>query len=189
MARPREFDTDEALKGATEIFWRQGYLATNLPDLLDAMGLTRGSFYKAFSDKENAYLEALDYYDRTVVSVAVRLLAECEGPNASTCLSVMFRTGDAPRRGCFICNAMVELAPVNPDVANRANAMATRLREAIRGVLDRFGVFNDPICAAEVADMILHLYFGHQAMGKSTDTRHDWKGRLAALLGESPQKP
>ena len=49
MARPRAFDEDVALDGAMHIFWRQGYGATNLPDLLNAMGLTRGSFYKAYN--------------------------------------------------------------------------------------------------------------------------------------------
>ena len=68
MGRPREFDPDTAIAGAMQIFWRQGYKATNLPDLLAAMGLTRGSFYKAYGDKQAVFLEALDHYDREVVS-------------------------------------------------------------------------------------------------------------------------
>ena len=82
MARPREFDPEKALKGATDIFWRQGYKATNLPDLLAAMGLTRGSFYKAFRDKESVYLQALDHYDRSVVTPTVNRLDMCYGDHA-----------------------------------------------------------------------------------------------------------
>ena len=184
MGRPREFDTDKAVQGAMEIFWRRGYLATNLPDLLIAMGLTRGSFYKAFRDKESAYLAALDHYDKVVVSKAVQALGNCTGPDANSCLSLLFAPAKDPRRGCFICNAMVELAPDNSSVSDKANAMADRLRVAIHGVLERYGARGRAGDAAETADLILHLYFGHQAMGKSGGHGADWAGHLRHLLDQ-----
>ena len=184
MARPREFDLETALKGATDIFWRQGYRATNLPDLLCAMGLTRGSFYKAFRDKEGVYLRALDFYDAHVLSGTVAQLDACEGPSAWTCLAGLFEGTSEDRRGCFICNAMVELGPESPAVAARTAAMAGRLRDAILRVLERLGPARDARESAETADLILHLYFGHQAVGKAGRTEADWAGRLRHLLGE-----
>ena len=41
MARPREFDETHALAQACDLFWRQGYEATSLAALLDAMGLSK----------------------------------------------------------------------------------------------------------------------------------------------------
>lgn len=181
MGRPREFDTETALKGAMDIFWRQGYVATNLPDLLDAMGLTRGSFYKAFKDKESVYLTTLDHYDREVVSRTVQALQTCEAETASECLSLIFAAPADPGRGCFICNAMVELGPVQPEVKARTSRMADRLRDAIKGVLIRYGTQDG---AEETADVILHLYFGHQALGKAAAGRADWPQRLAHVLAE-----
>ena len=184
MGRPREFDTDTALQGAMEIFWRQGYLATNLPDLLEAMGLTRGSFYKAFKDKETAYLAALDFYDAAVVSTSVQALQICEAPEPQDCLALLFAPARDPRRGCFICNAMVELAPDNPRVAEKANAMANRLRAAILEVLSRTASQTPARDNAATADLILHLYFGFQAMGKAGDTTQDWLAHLHRLLDD-----
>ena len=184
MARPREFDTAQAIEGAMEIFWRQGFKATNLPELLDAMGLTRGSFYKAFDDKESVYLQALDRYDATVVSRTVATLAACTDPQASACLEPMFAPSETPERGCFICNAMVELAPDKPDVAAKANAMAERLKEGIVGVLETRGLGRSPDHRSELGDVVLHLYFGHQAMGKSAVGHKDWRTRLRRILGE-----
>lgn len=182
MARPREFDHDTALKGATEIFWERGYRATNLPDLLSAMGLTRGSFYKAFRDKETIYLEALDFYDREVVDKVVETLNSCEGQSAWHCLFPLFAGEENASRGCFICNAMVELAPDHPKVAAKANAMAERMRHAINDVLLRYGLRGAGRDASETADLILHLYFGKMAMGKSGGARRDWGRRLQHLL-------
>ena len=189
MARPRSFDMDTALDGAMNIFWRQGYTATNLPDLLTAMGLTRGSFYKAFNDKESVYLAALDQYDRKVVDKTLRKLADCEGSTASQCLSLLFSIPEDPGRGCFICNAMVELGPVQNDVSRRTNHMASKLRKGIKEVIIRFGgkqeTGNATQPAEEKADLILHLYFGHQAMGKASSGRDDWSLQLAHILGQS----
>src|ERR1700761_1859071 len=58
--RPREFDMDEALDRAIRVFCEQGYNATSIGDLIDAMGLASGSIYKAFHDKRAVFLAALD---------------------------------------------------------------------------------------------------------------------------------
>src|ERR687891_349404 len=62
MARPREFDIDEALEAAMGAFWVRGYEATSLADLMQAMGLQKGSIYKAFGDKHALFLCALQRY-------------------------------------------------------------------------------------------------------------------------------
>ncbi len=184
MARPREFDIETAMDGAMSIFWRQGYKATNLPDLLSAMGLTRGSFYKAFDDKESVYFAALERYDQTVVSTTLRILQGCENASATECLMPLFTPSDKTSYGCFICNAMVEVAPENPQVAQKTQDMADRLRSGILSVLETKGVGRTKAYREELADVVLHLYFGFQSIGKSGSTSQDWKGRLQRLLEE-----
>ena len=109
MARPREFDQDEALQGAMEVFWRLGYGATNLPQLLRAMGLTRGSFYKAFGDKRAAYLMALRRYRDNELSAGIAFLTNALGAPAADRIVAFFNGigKNGSRRGCFLCNAMV----------------------------------------------------------------------------------
>ncbi|WP_168798084.1 TetR/AcrR family transcriptional regulator [Pacificoceanicola onchidii] len=182
MARPREFNYDDALRGAMEIFWQRGYRGTTLPDLLAAMGMTRGSFYQAFGDKEATYLAALDYYDTAVVSTVVDRLGRCAAPSAVACLLPMFQSSEADTRGCFICNAMVEMGPEHPEAAQKTRAMADRLRRAILSVLEHFASPSPDRTLPETADLILHLYFGKQAMGKAGGAAADWEGRLRSLV-------
>jgi AcrR family transcriptional regulator len=68
MARPREFDREQALESATRVFWAKGFASTSTEDLLAAMGIGRQSLYNAFGDKRALYLEALERYQRATTS-------------------------------------------------------------------------------------------------------------------------
>ena len=50
MARPREFDEGTVLEAAGLCFWKQGYEATSVRDLVAPTGITAGSLYNAFGD-------------------------------------------------------------------------------------------------------------------------------------------
>ena len=64
--RPREFDRDQALAAATDLFWRHGFEGASLAQLREAMGgISSASFYAAFTSKEALYREVLaGYLDR-----------------------------------------------------------------------------------------------------------------------------
>lgn len=184
MARPRAYDQNEAIKGATDIFWRQGFKATNLPDLLKSMNMTRGSFYLAFGTKQRVYELCLDYYDQKVLENVVSGLDTCDREQVWDCIAPLFESTAAERRGCFICNAMVELGPENRDVAERTKKMADRLRAAIERVLTRHKDQLKIANATECADLILQLYFGHQAMGRASEQHAGWEDVLKKLVGD-----
>ncbi len=63
--RPREFDPDQALEAAIEVFWRRGFEGTSLSDLTAAMKLSRPSVYAAFGNKEALFRKALARYAET----------------------------------------------------------------------------------------------------------------------------
>jgi TetR/AcrR family transcriptional regulator, transcriptional repressor for nem operon len=74
--RTKNFDPDEALKDALTTFWQQGFEGTNLPELLEAMGVGRASFYNAFGSKRDVFLRSLDLYFETVRAYLESLLAD-----------------------------------------------------------------------------------------------------------------
>ncbi|MBO9998811.1 MAG: TetR/AcrR family transcriptional regulator [Cyanobacteria bacterium SID2] len=121
MARHKEFDRQEALEKAMEVFWRYGYEGTSIRDLIGHMGIHRGSLYDTFGDKRSLFSEALNCYDRVVVSTAVECL---ETPEASLSSITRFFERiveisilDRDRKGCFLVNSAVEVCPHDPELA------------------------------------------------------------------------
>lgn len=55
QGRPLEFDPEQALERAMDLFWAKGYEATSLADLLAAMAISRSSFYQAFGGKHELF--------------------------------------------------------------------------------------------------------------------------------------
>jgi AcrR family transcriptional regulator len=62
MGRPREFDPDQALDRALEVFRRNGFESASIADLTTAMGINAPSLYATFGNKEALFRKALDRY-------------------------------------------------------------------------------------------------------------------------------
>jgi len=65
IGRSKEFDKVDVLHKAMLVFWEKGYETTSIPDLLEAMKISRSSLYETFVDKETLYVEALRHYKKT----------------------------------------------------------------------------------------------------------------------------
>jgi len=139
MARSKAFDPDVALRKAMQLFWRQGYEATSVDDLVHAMGVNRASLYATFGDKRTLFRLALERYIATVL--APRLDATESASSALAGLRgllgelIAFAAGDPQRRGCLAVNAACELAGRDPEVTallkGQAETLDTRLARVI----------------------------------------------------------
>jgi TetR/AcrR family transcriptional repressor of nem operon len=135
MPRPKEFNPDDAIEKAMQVFWHKGYEATSMEDLLSAMDLNRGSLYNTFGDKRQLFLKVIDRYCTTFASSKCSLLDQ-PGPALPTLrrfISGMIEGGlaDPQRRGCLIANTVMELSP-------HENEIAGTLRQALKMVEDTF---------------------------------------------------
>jgi TetR/AcrR family transcriptional repressor of nem operon len=74
LARPREFEIENVLERAAEVFSIKGYHATSMDELMAGIHLTKGSVYKAFKDKRDIFIAALrQYSDRHLKEIEVSL--------------------------------------------------------------------------------------------------------------------
>jgi AcrR family transcriptional regulator len=60
--RPSNFDHEEALGKALQVFWTRGYEGATMAELTDALGINRPSIYAAFGNKEELFRKALGKY-------------------------------------------------------------------------------------------------------------------------------
>src|SRR5277367_2044571 len=103
--RTRQFDIDEALDRALEVFWARGYEGATLPELTRAMGINRPSLYAAFGNKEQLFRKALDYYQAGPQSFMSKALKK---PTARGSVEAIFsgfvemQRARGKSRGCMI---------------------------------------------------------------------------------------
>ena len=135
MARHKEFDRDEALQKAMEVFWARGYEAASMQNLVEHMGINRQSLYDTFGDKHSLYLQALDRYQEIESRKLFELLSR-PGP-VKKAIRQLFTDViegslcDNQHRGCLMNNAMSELA-------GRCAATAEKTRGNMAAIEDAF---------------------------------------------------
>ncbi len=124
-----------------QLFWRQGYEATSIDDLVRTMGINRASLYGTFGDKHSLFLKALDRYISTILQP--RLAALDRASSATAAIRGLlgelaaFAAGDPQRRGCLVVSTACELGSRDPDVAGRLRAQAEALEARLAGLLAR----------------------------------------------------
>jgi AcrR family transcriptional regulator len=144
IGRPREFDRDEAVHRAMELFWKQGYEGTTLADLQKAMGgITPPSFYAAFGSKEALFREAVELYKQIEGAPIAKALAG--GPTARASIEAFLRAAaekfcqPGRPRGCMMLLSGVNCLPANKGVEDfmreqrsvRAKMIRKRLRQGV----------------------------------------------------------
>jgi len=140
MGRPYEFDREETLSKAMELFWEKGYKATSIEDLVDRMGIRRGSIYNTFGDKHSLFIAAVEYYAKEVTSRTIKILESPGSPLEN--IKLFFETivntpSDKKTRGCLISNTVVELAPHDEKVADTVRIILERIQNAFLHCLDK----------------------------------------------------
>jgi AcrR family transcriptional regulator len=134
--RKRQFDEDEALGRALEVFWARGYEGATLDELTAAMGINRPSLYAAFGNKEQLFRQALDHYQTGPQAFLTEALKQ---PTALAAVESIFsgfvamRRGRNKARGCLIVSGALacgeEAEPVRRELARLRQAAVTALRK------------------------------------------------------------
>lgn len=142
MARPQEFDRQEVIARAMNVFWRKGFEATSIQDLVDATKLNRGSLYNAFGDKAGLFAAVMEAYAAAAPDSELVRALDAGGPARpaiETFFAALVERGaaDKERRGCLIVNTASELVSRDPSVARWMEAAAHRQEKALTTLVER----------------------------------------------------
>lgn len=134
MGRPKQFDTEEVLYKAVKVFWRQGYNATSVEDLVNALGINRASLYDTFGDKQSLFNKAIESYqkkrEKDVADVLNSETSVVEGLRKLLKLSVEESVEHPEVTGCFMVNTISELTPGQKDLQVSLNNNKEAFEEA-----------------------------------------------------------
>lgn len=141
MPRPCEFNRDAVLEKAMHVFWRRGYEATSIQDLVDATGLNRGSIYNAFDDKFGLFKAVMTHYADQAPSKQLVAAAKTGAPLPTIRQffnDILHRAKTDPeQRGCLVTNTATELSALDPHIQDWAQSAMKRIEDALATLVKR----------------------------------------------------
>jgi TetR/AcrR family transcriptional repressor of nem operon len=178
MPWQKQFDEGVVLDRAMQAFWARGFEATSIQDLVDCMGLNRGSIYAAFGGKRALFLRTLERYEthhRRAWFDALRrrhtprtaILSVFEGA-----ISAAF--SDHSRSGCFLVNTAIELSPHDEEIARVVAKGLAETEAYFRDLVregQRLGEIPPRVEPDETARTLLGLLIGLRVLARSRPER------------------
>jgi TetR/AcrR family transcriptional regulator, transcriptional repressor for nem operon len=130
MARPREFNAEQALDAAISVFREHGYEGSSAQMLVDAMGIGRQSLYAAFGDKWNLYRSAVRRYGMGECAAHFETIrgGACAIEGIGAVLRRVVETADTP---CLGISSVNEFGASQPDLSEINAVLARSLRIVI----------------------------------------------------------
>ncbi len=140
IGRPREFEREEVLDEAMQLFWSQGYEATGMAELCARMGVGRQSLYNTFGDKESLFVEALRHYRKARLRPMLETLRGSGSglQNVRRILDI-WETPDAQKaqRGCLMANSIAEFGMRDTRFSSVLGQMLGEMEDAFTHALER----------------------------------------------------
>lgn len=159
------------------IFNKKGYAGTSLSDLTQATGLTKGSIYGNFKNKEEVAVAAFEYNTSKVRKQIIQLIQKA--PTYHEKLMVYakvyhsFPTVNFPEGGCPILNTAVDADDTNPVLKEKAAMVILRWKKGIEELIQAgiaAGEFRKDIDTTQTALSIIALIEGGIMIAKVTNT-------------------
>ncbi|HEY0198270.1 MAG TPA: TetR/AcrR family transcriptional regulator [Rhodanobacter sp.] len=162
-----------------EVFQTRGYEGTSLIDLLEGTGLSRGSLYKAFSDKRTLFLAALDRY--TTENMENLRQALTQGHPREAIRSALLAIAKASaftlgERGCLVVGSTTEMVSKDAEVKKHIKQTFSRMQGFLREAIVR-GQAEGEISIGHSADALSRFLLctieGMGVLGKTGRTEKE----------------
>jgi TetR/AcrR family transcriptional repressor of nem operon len=174
MPWEKQFDPEQALQKAMQTFWARGYEATSMQDLVDTMGINRGSLYATFGDKRSLFLQALKLYGAVHRKAWTDALAARTTPRGAIlgafdgAISAVLQDGS--RDGCLVVNTALELSAHDDEIAAEVADSLGEMERFFRTMIEagqKAGEIPASLRPAETARALLGLFVGLRVLARS----------------------
>ena len=173
--RAKRTSKEKLVRAARNLMLAQGYPITSVDDIIEAAGVSKGSFYHYFDSKEELALTAMHEFladgaalmmdgpFRDIADPRKRAIAFLKHIE-----SVAMRLWD---HGCLLVMFSVELAGTSPKVREETSAVLLDLIEGVGSILrplTKEGGGNMPMTASAMANMYMAIIDGSLVYARAT---------------------
>jgi AcrR family transcriptional regulator len=156
MGRPKNFSREGVLEKALPVFWRRGFAEASLHQLEVATGVNKSGLYSEFKDKEDLFMQSLQYYLESLEKKGL-LTAEPLGWNNIERFLKMGPCSTEGQKGCFAVSSMREFAILPPEAVGIITRSRSKLKRLIAKNIE---VERPKMDADSLAELVLTFFTG-----------------------------
>jgi TetR/AcrR family transcriptional repressor of nem operon len=174
MPRKKDFDEDELLEKAVNIFWKKGYHATSAQDLVDGLGINRSSLYNTYTDKRTLFTKSLKRYQQQRTGLMLRTLQQSQ--EIGETIKQIFNhiidedMADTMKKGCFMVNTAVELSMQDAEINEIVSANNQSVEDALVAAIEKgrqSGQVLNPLASRAIAQFVFATISGLRVTARS----------------------
>lgn len=189
MARKKEFDEDELLNKAVNLFWSKGYHATSAQDLVDGLGINRSSIYNTYTDKKTLFTKSLRQYQAKNTNAVLSILSNADnaGEAIAGILHAVIKESqeDTLTKGCFMVNTAVELSSHDKEIGDLVTENNQSVENALTKTIEKGqhdGQFKTSVSALALARFIFSTISGLRVAARSGSNTQTLEDIVAVAL-------
>jgi TetR/AcrR family transcriptional repressor of nem operon len=163
------------IEKAAPVFNTKGYSGTSLSDMTEATGLTKGSIYGNFADKDEVALACFDYNTKCTQEVLTRHMARYTSYRDKLLVYPDVYSNSSkygmPMGGCPVLNTTVDADDTHPALRAKAGEALIRWKDRLITLIEggkTAGEFKPAVDAERTALTIIALLEGMIVIGRGT---------------------
>ena len=181
MARPRGFKPETVLDAALDLFWRKGYKACSMADVVKNSGVARYGVYQAFKDKDQLYCATLHRYKERLRERFIKPFCSQRSDYSSLIEHfdlVLEQLEQGEHQGCFAHQAAIERAGQDQNVNDIVNSIFEESKDTYRLILKN-AIADDDVRDMPVEDLVIYVMGIQRALIAMTKQNCSLKERKA----------
>jgi TetR/AcrR family transcriptional repressor of nem operon len=166
------------IETTADIFNKKGYAGTSMSDLTTATGLTKGSIYGNFENKEDVALAVFDYNYTRVISEINKRMASAKTYREKLLVYAdvynHYTMRSFPEGGCPILNTAIEADDTNGLLKDKASKALVKWQKNIQELIKlgvQAGEFRKDADPVQLAVSIVALIEGGVMISRVTDDK------------------
>ena len=189
MNRPKQYNREEVLSKATNLFWERGFKETSISYIVTSTKVNTFSIYTEFGDKEKLYLACIDYYNKTsrkfLEDILTRKPLGLANIEAFLEERVCHTFSKKEIKGCLIFNSVIEekvlSKKINKKINSRIRKIKSLLSNCLHAAQERKEISVNRDCKCLV-NFLVCFTFGMINIGMKDTTKEELRKMVTSTL-------